>query len=141
MCRNLTYLVSFVLVLVLISNVSAGLVAHWQFDEGSGTTTVDSSGNGHDGTLLGDIGIVHCSFLKIYNLKRCSAHRQAIFRQYKSKVCKQKQYSRNESTPQYRTKPRRSRLVQRWLPTSVTTPSGLVKTRPINDMCSSVTPK
>ncbi|MHC4587366.1 MAG: LamG domain-containing protein [Planctomycetota bacterium] len=54
MCRKLTYLVSFVLVLVLVSNVSAGLVAHWEFDEGSGTTTVDSSGNGHDGTLLGD---------------------------------------------------------------------------------------
>jgi hypothetical protein len=54
MYRKLMYLVSFVLVLVLASNVSAGLVAHWQFDEGSGTTTVDSSGNGHDGNLLGD---------------------------------------------------------------------------------------
>ncbi|MCP4257865.1 MAG: LamG domain-containing protein [Planctomycetes bacterium] len=54
MCRKLTYLVSFVLVLVMVSSVSAGLVAHWQFDEGSGTTAVDSSGNGHDGTLQGD---------------------------------------------------------------------------------------
>ena len=54
MCRKLTYLVSFVLVLLLVSNVSAGLVAHWAFDEGSGTTATDSSGNGHDGTLLGD---------------------------------------------------------------------------------------
>jgi len=54
MCRKLTYLVYFVLVLLLVSNVSAGLVAHWAFDEGSGTTAVDSSGNGHNGTLLGD---------------------------------------------------------------------------------------
>ncbi|HEY3319275.1 MAG TPA: MBG domain-containing protein [Planctomycetota bacterium] len=29
-----------------------GLLAHWTFDEGSGTTVVDSSGNGHDGTLM-----------------------------------------------------------------------------------------
>jgi hypothetical protein len=54
MCRKTIFLISSVLVLVLVSNVSAGLVAHWQFDEGSGTSTVDSSGNGHDGTLQGD---------------------------------------------------------------------------------------
>jgi len=54
MCRKLTYLVSFVLVLVLVSNVSAGLIAHWEFDEGSGTIARDSSGNGYDGTLQGD---------------------------------------------------------------------------------------
>ncbi|HEY3319276.1 MAG TPA: LamG-like jellyroll fold domain-containing protein [Planctomycetota bacterium] len=29
-----------------------GLVAHWTFDEGSGTTAADSSGNGYDGTLV-----------------------------------------------------------------------------------------
>ena len=54
MCRKLTYLISFVVLLVLVNNVSAGLVAYWAFDEGSGTTAIDSSGNGHDGTLLGD---------------------------------------------------------------------------------------
>ena len=54
MCRKFTYLACFVLVLVLFSNVSAGLVAHWEFDDGSGTNAVDSSGNGHDGTLQGD---------------------------------------------------------------------------------------
>ncbi|MFZ2146051.1 MAG: LamG domain-containing protein, partial [Sedimentisphaerales bacterium] len=54
MCRKLTYLVSFVLVLVLVSDVSAGLVAHWEFDDGAGTIARDSSGNGHDGTLQGD---------------------------------------------------------------------------------------
>jgi hypothetical protein len=30
---------------------TSGLVAHWSFDEGSGTTAADSSGNGHTGTL------------------------------------------------------------------------------------------
>jgi len=29
----------------------AGLIAHWKFDEGSGTTASDSSGNGNNGTL------------------------------------------------------------------------------------------
>ncbi|REJ97104.1 MAG: hypothetical protein DWQ35_02475 [Planctomycetota bacterium] len=30
-----------------------GLLAHWKFDETSGTTFVDSSGNGHDGAFAG----------------------------------------------------------------------------------------
>jgi hypothetical protein len=30
-----------------------GLVAHWKFDEGTGTTAADASGRGHTGTLLG----------------------------------------------------------------------------------------
>ena len=30
---------------------TSGLVAHWKFDENTGTTTADSSGNGHTGTL------------------------------------------------------------------------------------------
>ena len=30
----------------------AGLVAHWKFDEGSGTTASDASGNGNTGTLI-----------------------------------------------------------------------------------------
>jgi hypothetical protein len=33
---------------------SAGPVAHWQLDEGAGTIAADSSGNGYDGTLVGD---------------------------------------------------------------------------------------
>jgi len=55
MCRKLIYLISFVLVLglTLTSTASAELVAWWRFDEGSGTTAVDSSGNGNDGTLRG----------------------------------------------------------------------------------------
>jgi len=54
MCRKLIYLFSFVLVLSIAGNVSADLVGYWKFDEGSGTTAYDSSGNGLDGTLNGD---------------------------------------------------------------------------------------
>jgi hypothetical protein len=35
-------------------NVQDGLVAYWALNESSGDTAVDSSGNGHDGTLMGD---------------------------------------------------------------------------------------
>ena len=31
---------------------ASGLVAYWKFDEGSGTTVADSSGNGNTGTLV-----------------------------------------------------------------------------------------
>lgn len=34
-------------------SLAAGLVAHWSFDEGSGTVVGDRSGNGHDGQLTG----------------------------------------------------------------------------------------
>ena len=56
MCRKLTYLVSFIFVLspALMSTVSAELVGWWKFDETSGTTAVDSSGNGYDGTVYGN---------------------------------------------------------------------------------------
>jgi hypothetical protein len=32
--------------------VTSGLVGHWWFDEGGGTTAADASGNGNDGTLV-----------------------------------------------------------------------------------------
>ena len=32
-------------------DIDDGIVAHWSFDEGEGTTAYDSSGNGNDGTL------------------------------------------------------------------------------------------
>ena len=54
MCKKLIYLVSFVLVLSLVRSASAELVGYWKFDEGSGTTAYDSSGNGLDGNLNGD---------------------------------------------------------------------------------------
>jgi len=57
-CGGLIYLVSFVLVLglVITSEVKAAdpdLIGYWRFDEGSGTLTKDSSGNGHDGSIEG----------------------------------------------------------------------------------------
>ena len=54
MSKKLIYLVSFILVLSVAGNASADLVAHWRFDEGSGTLAADTSGNGNDGTLEGD---------------------------------------------------------------------------------------
>ena len=36
---------------------SAGLVAYYKFDEGTGTTTADASGNGNNGTLVNSNGL------------------------------------------------------------------------------------
>jgi len=56
MSKKLIYLISFVLVLglVLTSAAKADLVGWWRFNEGSGDTANDSSGNNHHGTLLGN---------------------------------------------------------------------------------------
>ena len=54
MYKKLMYLVFFVLILSIAGNASANLVAHWKFDDGSGATAQDSSGNGYDGTLFGE---------------------------------------------------------------------------------------
>ena len=51
MYRKLTYMVSFVLVLGLLSSASAELVGQWKLDEGAGTTALDATGNGNNGTL------------------------------------------------------------------------------------------
>jgi len=55
MSKKLIYLVSFVFVLslALTGTAKADLVGWWRFDEGSGTTAADSSGNGNDGVLEG----------------------------------------------------------------------------------------
>jgi hypothetical protein len=53
MRRKLLYLTTFVFILTAASNAWCDLVAHWKMDEGSGNIVVDSSGNGHDGTLNG----------------------------------------------------------------------------------------
>ena len=39
---------------ILAHAVTDGLVAYWAFDEESSDTASDSSGNGHDGALIGD---------------------------------------------------------------------------------------
>ncbi len=58
MCKKLIYFVPFVLLLGLFPMSVAksddpDLVGYWRFDEGSGTTAYDSSGNGNDGTVNG----------------------------------------------------------------------------------------
>ncbi|MCP4256497.1 MAG: LamG domain-containing protein, partial [Planctomycetes bacterium] len=59
MSKKLIYAISIVLTLglVLTSTVEAvdpDLVGYWKFDETSGTTAQDATGNGNDGTLNGD---------------------------------------------------------------------------------------
>ena len=59
MCRKLMFLMSFALVvsLIITSSVKAAdpdLAAYWKFDDGSGTTAFDSSGNGNEGVFVGD---------------------------------------------------------------------------------------
>jgi len=55
MCRRIKYVAAIALVVGLITpgKTWAELVGQWKFDEGSGLTAYDSSGNGHDGTLVG----------------------------------------------------------------------------------------
>jgi hypothetical protein len=60
MCKKFIYLCSFVLVLVLaLPSVTKGadpdLLLWWKFDDGAGATATDSSGNGRDGTLMGNL--------------------------------------------------------------------------------------
>ena len=54
MCRKLICLLPFILVLGVTGSARANLVGHWPLDDGSGTTARDSSGNGNNGTLMGD---------------------------------------------------------------------------------------
>jgi hypothetical protein len=54
MCKKLICLVSFILVLSVASIVHADLVGHWTLDDGPGPTIIDSSGNGNDGTVVGN---------------------------------------------------------------------------------------
>ena len=59
MCKKLIHLatLSFALSVILVGLAQAAdpdLVAHWKFDDGSGTTATDSSVNGNDGTFVGE---------------------------------------------------------------------------------------
>jgi len=53
MCKRLICLVSVVFLLSMAGQAWADLVAHWKFDEGTGTAAEDSAGNFH-GILQGD---------------------------------------------------------------------------------------
>jgi hypothetical protein len=67
MYRKSIFIISFVFVLSLFLTSAAypdaDLVAYWKFDDGSGTTAIDSGGNGHDGTIEGDPQWVDGQFL------------------------------------------------------------------------------
>jgi hypothetical protein len=52
MFKKLICLISLFLVLGFTKSASAELVAHWNFDEGSGDTAFDSSGNNYHATLV-----------------------------------------------------------------------------------------
>ena len=56
MCKKVTYLVSFILVILTIRETSATLIGHWKLDENNGLTTMDSSGYGNDGRAGQHIG-------------------------------------------------------------------------------------
>ena len=51
---TLLLLVGLMVQLVFSQDLKEGLVAYWDFNEKDGDTASDSSGNGHDGTLIGD---------------------------------------------------------------------------------------
>ena len=51
---GLTLLVGLLALPILAQAVEEGLVAYWAFEETEGDTASDSTGNGHDGTLMGD---------------------------------------------------------------------------------------
>jgi len=53
MCRRMLYVMSLAIVLNMTGRGFADLVAHWPFDESSGTVAHDASGNGHDGSFEG----------------------------------------------------------------------------------------
>jgi len=53
MCKRLWCWIA-VASLVCAGSVSADLVGHWALDDGAGTVAVDSTGNGHNGTLIGN---------------------------------------------------------------------------------------
>jgi len=53
MSKKLIYLIYFVLALSIAVSAQAGLLGHWQLDEGSGTIARDSSGNSHHGSIEG----------------------------------------------------------------------------------------
>ena len=54
MCKKLICLISSILVLSFLSSANADLVGHWSLNEGSGSIVHDLSGNGNDGTFVGN---------------------------------------------------------------------------------------
>jgi len=53
MYKKILFVLFVFLLIAASSPVNAALVGYWPFAEGAGTTVVDGSGNGHDGTITG----------------------------------------------------------------------------------------
>ena len=62
MYKKLMVQVVLVLVLAVMNTASAELVGQWKLDDGGGTTAMDASGNGNDGTLEDDPEVVEGQF-------------------------------------------------------------------------------
>ena len=64
MCKKLICMTSFILVLniALTDKARAELVGQWKLDDGGGTTALDASGNGNDGTLEDEPTVVDGQF-------------------------------------------------------------------------------
>jgi len=62
MYTRLSQVTMLVLVLSLAGGTRANLVGYWKLDEGGGTVARDSSGNGNDGTLVGNPTVVEGYF-------------------------------------------------------------------------------
>ncbi len=54
MCKRAVYWVGLFLILGSTTIIRAKIVAYWKLDDQTGTVAHDSSGNGYDGTLLGN---------------------------------------------------------------------------------------
>ncbi len=53
--KSISFIVWVLIVATAASSAWGELIAYWPFDEGQGTTTVDATGNGNDGTLNGNV--------------------------------------------------------------------------------------
>lgn len=68
MMKNFTFM-SVMLLIGLTSLSAQDLIGHWNFEEGSGTTTEDLSGNLHTGTLKGAIEFSDDAIVGDYSIK------------------------------------------------------------------------
>ena len=62
MCRRVILFLVVVFSLCLVNGAWADLLAYWQFDEGSGDTVEDMSGNGNHGTIEGAEWVTNAIF-------------------------------------------------------------------------------
>ena len=81
------YLFIFILLLFLIPQIhvfsapdinSNSIVAIWLFDEGKGDTILDSSGNKHDGKIIGDVKWTDGKYKKALEFKGIATTRVEV---------------------------------------------------------------